>query len=100
MAILMQKPHNINKFDVIVRGEGIWKLLRENKIQLFILCIWYFHFTNKGRHTVGTQYIVDCSGCGATGISDTYTALLYELAFTATRSVSGYCCKLSNVELG
>ena len=28
-----------------------------------------------------------------------YTALLYELAFTAMRSVSGYCCKLSNVEL-
>ena len=27
------------------------------------------------------------------GIEDTYTALLYELAFTATRSVSGYCCK-------
>ena len=41
-----------------------------------------------------------CSGWGATGISDTYTALLYELAFTATGSVSGYCCKLSNVELG
>ena len=28
------------------------------------------------------------------------TALLYELAFTAMHSVSGYCCKLSNVELG
>ena len=41
-----------------------------------------------------------CSGWGATGISDTYTALLYELAFTGTHSVSGYCCKLSNVELG
>ena len=25
------------------------------------------------------------------GIEDTYTALLYELAFTATRSVSEYC---------
>ena len=37
---------------------------------------------------------------GALAISDTYTALLYELAFTAMRSVSGYCCKLSNVELG
>ena len=36
----------------------------------------------------------------ASAITDTYTALLYELAFTATRSVSGYCCKLSNVELG
>ena len=34
------------------------------------------------------------------GIEDTYTALLYELAFTAMRSVSGYCCKLSNIELG
>ena len=30
----------------------------------------------------------------------TYTAWLYELAFTVMRSVSGYCCKLSNVKLG
>ena len=28
---------------------------------------------------------------GTTGIKDTHTALLYELAFTATRSVSGHC---------
>ena len=49
---------------------------------------------------LGTAIKQKCSGWGATGISDTYTALLYELAFTATRSVSGYCCKLSNVELG
>ena len=35
-----------------------------------------------------------------TGILDTYTALLYELAFTATRSVSGQYWKLSNGVLG
>ena len=35
-----------------------------------------------------------------TGIQDTYTALLYELAFTATRSVSGQYWKLSNGVLG
>ena len=35
-------------------------------------------------------------------MSDTviHTALLYELAFTVTSSVSGYFCKLNNVELG
>ena len=32
-------------------------------------------------------------------ISDTYTALLYELAFTVMRIMSGRCCKLSNVLL-
>ena len=31
---------------------------------------------------------------GTTGIKDTHTASLYELAFTATRSVSGQCCKV------
>ena len=31
---------------------------------------------------------------GTTGIYDTHTALLYELAFTATRSVSGQCCEV------
>ena len=36
----------------------------------------------------------------ATGILDINTALLYELAFTVMRIVSGLCCKLSNVELG
>ena len=58
----MRKSLNINKFVAIffieAPGEGFWKLLRENKIQLFILCIWYFQFTNKGRDTVGTQYTV------------------------------------------
>ena len=29
---------------------------------------------------------------GTTGIKDTHTASLYELAFTATRSVSGQSC--------
>ena len=31
---------------------------------------------------------------GTTGIKDTHTASLYELAFTATRSVSGHCCEV------
>ena len=31
---------------------------------------------------------------GTTGIKDTYTALLYELAFTAMHSVSGHSCKV------
>ena len=31
---------------------------------------------------------------GTTGISDTHTASLYELAFTATRSVSGQSCEV------
>ena len=31
---------------------------------------------------------------GTTGIKDTHTASLYELAFTATRSVSGLHCKV------
>ena len=31
---------------------------------------------------------------GTTGIKDTHTASLYELAFTATRSVSGQCCEV------
>ena len=31
---------------------------------------------------------------GTTGILDTHTASLYELAFTATRSVSGHCCEV------
>ena len=31
---------------------------------------------------------------GTTGIKDTHTASLYELAFTATRSVSGQSCKV------
>ena len=31
---------------------------------------------------------------GTTGIKDTHTASLYELAFTATRSVSGKCCEV------
>ena len=31
---------------------------------------------------------------GTTGIKDTHTASLYELAFTATRSVSGRCCEV------
>ena len=30
----------------------------------------------------------------STGILDINTALLYELAFTAMRSVSGYCCEV------
>ena len=31
---------------------------------------------------------------GTTGIKDTHTALLYELAFTATLSVAGQCCEV------
>ena len=31
---------------------------------------------------------------GTTGIKDTHTASLYELAFTATRSVSGQFCEV------
>ena len=31
---------------------------------------------------------------GTTGIKDTHTASLYELAFTAMRSVSGQCCEV------
>ena len=31
---------------------------------------------------------------GTTGIKDTYTALLYVLAFTAMFSVSGQCCEV------
>ena len=31
---------------------------------------------------------------GTTGIKDTHTASLYELAFTATRSVSGQSCEV------
>ena len=31
---------------------------------------------------------------GTTGIKDTHTASLYELAFTATRSGLGLCCKV------
>ena len=35
-----------------------------------------------------------------TGIKDTHTPSLCELAFTATRSVSGQVAKLSSAELG
>ena len=31
---------------------------------------------------------------GTTGIKDTHTPSLYELAFTAMRSVSGHCCEV------
>ena len=31
---------------------------------------------------------------GNTGIKDTHTALLYELAFTVTLSVAGQCCEV------
>ena len=31
---------------------------------------------------------------GTTGIKGTHTALLYELALTATRCVSGQCCEV------
>ena len=31
---------------------------------------------------------------GTTGIKDTHTASLYEIAFTATPSVSGRCCEV------
>ena len=37
---------------------------------------------------------------GMPQVYHSYTALLYELAFTAMRSVSGYCCKLRSIELG
>ena len=37
---------------------------------------------------------------GVPQVYQTHIQPCYELAFTATRSVSGYCCKLSNVELG
>ena len=44
-----------------------------------------------------------CDHAVVAGVPQVYqihTALLYEPAFTATHSVSGYCCKLSKVELG
>ena len=31
---------------------------------------------------------------GTTGTKDTHTASLYDLAFTATHSVSGQCCEI------
>ena len=73
---------------------------------IYVYVIWLncdvfaFILTISDEEKMNANLEYCCSGWGATGISDTYTVLLYELAFTATRSVSGYCCKLSNVELG
>ena len=46
---------------------------------------------NKKKKSVMHSYVVVM---GTTGISDTHTASLYELAFTATRSASGQSCEV------